>query len=413
MTFLRVVASVLLVYGIACVDPAPSPRSADLLISEARLLTRPGEILPRSTVVVADGIIQEVVAGEFDLEATTVIEGENYTVLPGLIDTHVHLLTRSPIVDGDAAMAQYLNEVLPGVLDEYLAAGFTSVLSNGDFWPFIAEVKARIDRGTVRGPRLFVLGPMFTAPGGHPATTICAENPWCRAHLAVEVDDEGEARAMVDVIAQAGADGIKIVFDASRENSRLDTSFGRSVFDRANAHDLPVMAHVHTNDDINDALGLGVTGFVHTPSEQISAELLDRMVATDTSFATTLSSSQLVWGQPLEVPMEPKRQNLAALSGAGFLAAFGTNNTGNESVSSALLTEMQALQDAGMTSSQVLTALTAGAAEHLGRLNELGTIEVGKRADLLIVDGDPITDLTALTNVVAVVKDGALIVDYR
>jgi len=105
--------------------------------------------------------------------------------------------------------------------------------------------------------------------------------------------------------------------------------------------------------------------------------------------------------------------NLAALSGAGFLAAFGTNNTGNESVSSALLTEMQALQDAGMTSSQVLTALTAGAAEHLGRLNELGTIEVGKRADLLIVDGDPMTDLTALTNVVAVVKDGALIVDYR
>ena len=111
--------------------------------------------------------------------------------------------------------------------------------------------------------------------------------------------------------------------------------------------------------------------------------------------------------------MEPKRQNLAALLGAGFLVAFGTNNTGNESVSSAFLTEMQALQDAGMTSSQVLTALTAGAAEHLGRLNELGTIEVGKRADLLIVDGDPMTDLTALTNVVAVVKDGALIVDYR
>ena len=105
MTFLRVVASVLLVYGIACVGPVPARRSADLLISEARLLTRPGEILPRSTVVVTDGIIQEVVAGEFDLEATTVIDGENYTVLPGLIDSHVHLLTQAPIVDGDAAMA--------------------------------------------------------------------------------------------------------------------------------------------------------------------------------------------------------------------------------------------------------------------------------------------------------------------
>lgn len=413
MTFLRVVATFLLICGVACVDSLPALRNADLVITDARLLTRPGEILQRSAVVVTDGTIQEVVAGGLDREATTVIEGENYTVLPGLIDTHVHLLTQSPIVDGDAAMAQYLNEVLPGVLDEYLAAGFTSVMSNGDFWPFIAEVKARIDRGAIRGPRLFVLGPMFTAPGAHPATTICAENPWCRAHLAIEVDDEGDAREMVDAIAQAGADGVKIVFDASRDNSRFDTALGRAVTDRASAHDLPVMAHAHTNSDINDALGLGVTGFVHTPSELILDELLERMVATDTSFSTTLSGSQWVAGQPAEVPVEPQKQNLTALLGAGFLAAFGTNNIGNESVGSALLTELKALQDAGMTSSQILTALTAGAAEHLGRLNELGTIEAGKRADFLIVEGDPMTDLTALTNVVAVVKDGALVVDYR
>jgi imidazolonepropionase-like amidohydrolase len=413
VTYLRVVATVLLIYGLACVSSVPSLRRADLLISDARLLTRPGEILQRSAVVVIDGTIQEVVAGELDREATTVIEGENYTVLPGLIDTHVHLLTQSPIVDGDAAMAQYLNEILPGVLDEYLAAGFTSVMSTGDFWPFIAEVKARIDRGAIRGPRIFVLGPMFTTPGAHPATTMCAENPWCRAHLAVEVDDEGDAREMVDAIAQAGADGIKIVFDASRDNSRFNIALGRAVTDRASAHNLPVRAHAHTNGDINDALGLGVSGFVHTPHEPISDELLERMMATDSSFATTLSNSQLVAGQPSEFPREPQKQNLTTLVEAGFLVAFGTNNAGGESVGSALLTETQALQDAGMTSSQILTALTAGAAEYLGRLNELGTIEVGKRADFLIVEGDPTTDLTALTNVVAVVKDGALIVDYR
>ena len=413
MTYLRVVATVLLIYGLACVDSPPSLRRVDLLISDARVLTRPGEILQRSAVIVTDGTIQEVVAGELDREATTVIEGENYTVLPGLIDTHVHLLTQSPIVDGDAAMAQYLNEILPGVLDEYLAAGFTSVMSTGDFWPFIAEVKARIDRGVIRGPRLFVLGPMFTAPGAHPATTMCAENPWCRAHLAVEVDDEGDAREMVDAIAQAGADGIKIVFDASRDNSRFDTALGRAVTDRASAHDLSVMAHAHTGGDINDALGLGVSGFVHTPHEPISDELLERMMARDSSFATTLSNSKLVAGQSSEFAREPQKQNLTALVGAEFLVAFGTNNAGDESVGSALLTETQALQDAGLTSSQILTALTAGAAEYLGRLNELGTIEAGKRADLLIVEGDPTTDLTALTNVVAVVKDGALIVDYR
>ena len=80
MIHLRVAATVLLIYGLACVDSAPSLRRADLLISDARLLTRPGEILQRSAVIVTDGTIQEVVAGELDLEATTVIEGENYTV---------------------------------------------------------------------------------------------------------------------------------------------------------------------------------------------------------------------------------------------------------------------------------------------------------------------------------------------
>ena len=68
---------------------------------------------------------------------------------------------------------------------------------------------------------------------------------------------------------------------------------------------------------------------------------------------------------------------------------------------------------AGLTAEQVLVTLTADAADYLGRSEELGTIEVGKRADLLIVQGDPLADLSALRNVVAVIKDGALIVDYR
>lgn len=68
---------------------------------------------------------------------------------------------------------------------------------------------------------------------------------------------------------------------------------------------------------------------------------------------------------------------------------------------------------APLTPEQVLAALTVNAAVYLGRSEELGTIEIGKRADLLVVEGDPLVDLDALQNVVAVVKDGALIVDYR
>ena len=127
------------------------PREADLLILDARVVTATGDVLDRASIVVSDGHIQDIVAGGTERTAATVISGNSYTVVPGLIDTHAHLLAKSPRVDSDAAMTAYLNEILPALLDEYLAAGFTSVLSNGDFWPAVADAKARVNTGAVRG----------------------------------------------------------------------------------------------------------------------------------------------------------------------------------------------------------------------------------------------------------------------
>ena len=235
------------------------PREADLLILDARVVTATGDVLDRASVFVSDGHIQDIVVGGTERTAATVIRGTSYTVVPGLIDTHAHLLAKSPRVDSDAAMTAYLNETLPALLDEYLAAGFTSVLSNGDFWPAVADAKTRINTGAVRGPRLFILGPLLTAPGALPSTTVCADSPWCWEHIAVEVDDEQQAREVVDRIAEAGADGIEVVYDSTGDNPGFGPGFIRAIVERADAHDLPVMIDTHQPDDVGDALGAGVS----------------------------------------------------------------------------------------------------------------------------------------------------------
>lgn len=405
-------ALAVLALGSGCAEPPSPSRDADLLILDARVVTATGEVLDGASVVVSNGDIEDVVVGETVRIADTVIRAEGYTVVPGLIDTHVHLLTSPPTVDSDAAMDAYLDETLPALLDEYLATGFTSVLSNGDFWPVIADVKARVNGGELRGPRLFIVGPVFTAPGAQPVTTLCADGPWCREHLVVEVDDEQQAREAVDEIAERGADGVKVIYDSGPNRPRLQPGLLRAIAVRASAHDLPVIVHTSTSDGVGDALGAGVARLAHSPLERMPDELVTRAVVAGVQVASTIRSGPF-WEGPEGPGFEDRKANVRALLEGGARVAFGTDNTGDRPVGASLAAEIEALQQAGLSAEQVLVALTRDAADYLGQSEKLGTIEVGKRADLLIVEGDPVTDPAALRNVVAVIKDGVLIVDYR
>lgn len=375
-TSLRVSALAVLAFVVGCAEPPSESRDADLLILDARVVTATGEVLDGASVVVSNGDIEDVAVGETVRVAETVITGAGYTVVPGLIDTHVHLLTSSPTVDSDAAMSAYLTETLPPLLDEYLAAGFTSVLSNGDFWPVIADVKDRVNGGTLRGPRLFILGPFLTAPGAHPSTTVCAESRWCREHMVVEVDDDQQAREVVDQIAVGGADGVKVAYEARLSNPRLQTSLLRAIADRASTHNLPVMVHTSTSDGVRDALGAGVSRLAHSPFEPLPDELVTRAVTAGVSVASTIRSGPF-WEQPDGPGFEHRMTNVNALLARGAPIAFGTDSTGDRPVGASLAAEIDALQQAGLSAVQVLVALTRDAAEYLGQSENLGTIESG------------------------------------
>jgi imidazolonepropionase-like amidohydrolase len=295
----------------------------------------------------------------------------------------------------------------------------------GDFWPSILAVQERLRSGSLTGPRLHVLGPVVEGLGGHPAETICGGDAWCRAHLAVEVDDPAVATARVRAIAGKGIIGFKAVYSGPGERVAGKAAPGDmapAVLDaiaRA-AHELGLRLAVHENyvDRALDAIERGARVLAHTPySEPIAGTaLLDRLVGDRSPTITTL----WVAGPPLRDPtselwarrLATRKANVKALLDAGGLVVFGTDNAFID-VGEGIRLEIEALTSAGFAPADIINSLTRNGAEFLGLEAEQGTIEVSKLADLVVVRGDPLQDSSSLTDVALVVKGGKVFLDRR
>jgi len=186
------------VFALTVFTLAAAQPPAQLVIANVRVFTGERSI-ERATITVADGKIVRITA---DAPATTgvTIDGAGKTALPGLIDSHVHVLAGAT----EAETRAFIKERLPERLQSFPRHGVTTVKSVGDGTELILKIRQDLRDGTLAGPRLLVVGPVFTAPGGHPAVTVCSGSDWCRAALGLEVDSEEEARRHVRRLVDAG-----------------------------------------------------------------------------------------------------------------------------------------------------------------------------------------------------------------
>jgi imidazolonepropionase-like amidohydrolase len=391
-------------------------RKADLLLANARVLTSTGVVMEGASVVVSEGHFSEVSPGRVTTAANAVIDLSDggYTVLPGLIDTHVHLIPSGGI-DSDEALARYIADRLPERLESFLLSGTTTILDEGDFWPAISEVKQRIAAGTLRGPRLFAVGLILTAVGGHPASTICRTNPYCQQHRMVQLDTPERAREAVDSMASNGVDGIKVVHEA------VDITMPRDVLDavieRGRMHGIPVDSHNETVESSIVAAEAGVSRLVHPPrfGSVDGTPFVDLVRSRGVKIAATVGSGGP--GNPKYTPemaalFDVLKHNVQAIRRRNVLMSFGTDNAGGDP-SERVWMEVRALEDIGLSPSEILAMMTRDSAVYLGRGDEIGTIEKGKRADFIIVRGNPLDDLSALRNVIVVAKNGTILIDKR
>jgi imidazolonepropionase-like amidohydrolase len=301
------------------------------------------------------------------------------SVLPGLINAHVHL-------------------TFPhgrGQLSSWLEAGVTTVCDLGSPVERLASLKA----SAPVQPRVVAAGPIMSVPGGYPGSHWGPE-----IHLSVQGADD--ARQQAQRLLDRGADLIKIALEAAGPSSLplLSAAEVKAIADVAHARGTVVVAHVDVSATLERAVDNGVDAAAHMVRDALPASLITKLVQKEVHLLPTLAVFG-VDGDRGHVMLD----NVRRFVGAGGRVAFG-DDWGNPGTATGLpWHELRLLLRAGMTPMQVIVAATRHSARVCNRHQDLGTLEPGKVADLIVVDGDPSRHLGALRDVSLVVKGGRVV----
>ena len=401
-----------------------------LVLTNARLLDGRGGPPVVDATIVLDG--SRIIAATPNAQCPSdahVLDLHGLTVLPGLIDAHVHF--GGFVVDDPDWRFTYWS-VLPFFFD--YASGFkqrrrlaiqngvTTVRSAGDNHPHILRLRDRIAAGKLAGPRIVSPGPIFTAPGGHPAGTIYKNNRYVVEHATRQVDAADVARAEVQCLACDGVDHIKAVygdvnpFDLEHPVPSLERRVLQALVDEAHHQGLPAMVHVGKPEDAIEAVAAGADSIEHgilpgASSTECPAELLVTMRNRGTFFVPTLTAAwamKRVYPDALKHAMRWVRQ----MHQAGVRIALGTDaGAPGVVIGKAVHRELELLVESGLTPMEAIVAGTRNAADVIRRADDLGTIEPGKLADLIAVAGNPLTDVSASREIQLVVRDGIIALD--
>jgi len=396
----------------------------ELVITNGRIIDGTGQVIDNGSVVIRDGLIAAVVRGGPAESAALRIDARGMTVMPGMINTHWHLLVGTT-ADSSAAVDRFVDEVVADELKSLLQRGVTTIMSLGDHYPDILDVRQRVVDGELAGPRLLIAGPVFTAPGDWP-TQICDGNSYCMERLNVQVSEPQQARAKVREVAAAGVDAVKLVYDdVTVPGVRIDDDVVAAIADEARLHGLTLYAHVSTVEETAvNVVNLGVGALVHPVSFRAKTGINGARYLRDMNIpvSTTISGMSRDWydltgreyTDAVQNDFNRRLEDIRHLWDEGVIVAFGTDTVAGQSKLSAgmFLLEARALNQV-ISNEEVLATLTRNAALFLGLEDELGTLIPGKTADVILIDGDPLADISDLMRVEVVIQEGQVVVDNR
>ncbi len=367
-----------------------------------------------TSVRFVDGVISECAPRALAEPGDEVVDAAGGGVLPGLIDAHTHLL--------------------PGAPGQALTFGVTTELDMFSKPELVARVKSdAAQRDDVADVRSAGIG--ATAPGGHPSM-MYAPFP--------TLTGPGEAAGFVAARIAEGSDYLKVIYESGASGSwsmpSLDLTTVRALVAAAHARELVVVAHVISAAAAPDVVDAGVDVIAHVPVEGILDDTtISRIAAAGVAVCPTLATIENACGEPggptlardpavaeflgpdwtanlvssasgwrsaQMPPYSTAKQNVARLARAGVELLAGTDAPNPGTVHGASLhRELELLVEAGLTPDQALTAATAAPAARFG-LTDRGTIAPRRRADLVLLRGDPRADITATRSISAVWRGG-------
>lgn len=366
-----------------------SIRDEILILSDGTLIDGTGAPpVADAVVVIVNGIISS--AGK--LQDTEIpVDGKRIslkgtTVLPGFINAHVH------------------RGFSENNLMTWAYNGVTTVRDlNGnpqnDLFSFRNAVLQK-----PKCARLVAAGPMVTVPGGYPSV------PW-GSPSALPVLSAEDAREKTNRLLDEGADIIKIALESGTSFQRkiplLSLEEARAIVDVAHKRQTIVSAHVLTSNDLEYALDIGVDDIAHMVIDRPSQDLIMRVIRQGVVWIPTLE----LWHGVREGLGEAAIANLSRFVRSGGLVALGTDYEGyNARFDLGMpIREIRWMKEAGMTPMQIIVAATKNAARVCNLSNSIGTLEKGKIADIMIVNGNPLKDIEVLSNIKMVIHAGQII----
>src|SRR5262245_363874 len=428
-----------------------------VVIQGATVITGTGRpAIRNAAVVIENGKIRDIGA-RADVKVPSgaqTIDGRNKWIIPGLIDAHVHfsqsggIYTRPDIIDlrkwrSYDKELDWIKQRLPYTFERYIVSGITSVMDcGGPMWNFeMRDIASR----TMKAPRVAVAGPLI---GTYSPPTTDTKDP-----DVIEAMSPDHARELVRQQLERKPDIIKIWFIVNPgDDFQKEVQIVSAAIAEAKSHNVRVAVHATELDTAKAAVRAGADILVHSVTDRlIDTDFLDMVKSRDVIYMTTfmvedgyrnglgqqvmlsdieqkLGDPEVIatWGELAKIPAgeipggiprmapAPRRpveyDNLMLLESAG-VRIVGATDAGNIGTlhGPALHREMELMVVAGMRPSDVLVSVTRNAAAALGRQNEVGTLEKGKFADLVILDGDPVVDIKNTRKIARVMKGGEFV----
>ncbi len=410
---------------------APAPASQVVVLHCAHLLDTIGGKLLGETTVVTDGKrIKSVQSGRADVPGANAIDlPASSTCLPGLIDSHTHLTSEtSPTGYSDQFRWNQADYAIRSTVyaKRTLLAGFTTVRDLADNDYDSVALRNAINAGAVPGPRIFTAGVAIGSTGGHADPTDgyrrdLAGDPSAKDGIINSPEDAWKA---VREHYKNGVDLIKImpsggVLDESSsvDNAQLTIDEVKAVVAAAHDYGFTVAAHAHGAEGIRRAVIGGVDSIEHgTFMDDADMKL---MKEHGTWYVPTIIAGKYVQEKaetpgyyPPQVAAKAKmvgpiiQQTAGKAYKAGVKIAFGTDAAVYPHGQNAK--EFQYMVEAGMPPLYTLQAATTHAAELLKKSKDLGSVEAGKLADVIAVDGNPLDDITRMQHMSFVMKEGVV-----
>jgi len=383
------------------------------------------------TIVVEDNKIAAVNNGFSKAqEGDTVIDLKASTVMPGLMDMHVHLssqhggpqtyLERFSLNEADYALraANYARITLD--------SGFTTVRNLGDGYNETVALRNAINKGYATGPRIYTVAKSIATTGGH-ADPSNGLSHLLRPDVGPKqgvVNGEVEAREAVRTRYQDGADLIKITATGgvlsvakSGQNPQFMTDELEAIVDTAKDYGMTVAVHAHGKEGMKRAIEAGVDSIEH--GTYMDDEIRNLMKKHGTYYVPTILAGKFVADKakidgffpelvrPKAAAIGPLIQNtFEQAHKAGVKIAFGTDSGVSAHGDNAQ--EFSLMVQAGMKPADALLSATVNSANLLGISDILGTLEEGKLADIVAVQGNPLEDISLMESVSFVMKDGVV-----